>query len=222
MDRHTGIVGLLLVILGGFLPGAGPAVADCPSARVTPLAELRAGRVAEGRHVTTEGIVTGVFTGADRLGGFFLQDGDTHPVGLFVYAPALEGRAPKPGDRVQVAGRFARFHERPQVSRITDLNVCAHVGLPGPVELRLPQDAARLADLQDVKVRLDQTLTVTGNAQLGRYGSLHLAAGGRLFRPGQGAVQHRDSHMAAIARTRDPSLTSMPRERGGWMTRSRG
>ena len=211
MDRHTGIVGLLLVILGGFLPGAGPAVADCPSARVTPLAELRAGRVAEGRHVTTEGIVTGVFTGADRLGGFFLQDGDTHPVGLFVYAPALEGREPKPGDRVQVAGRFARFHERPQVSRITDLNVCAHVGLPGPVELRLPQDAARLADLQDVKVRLDQTLTVTGNAQLGRYGSLHLAAGGRLFRPGQGAAQQRDSHMARQIVLDDGSYRANPR-----------
>jgi uncharacterized protein len=192
MDRHTGIVGLLLVVLGGFFLGAGPAVADCPGTRVTPLAELRAGRVAEDRRVTIEGIVTGVFTGSDRLGGFFLQDGDTPPVGLFVYAPALEGRGPRPGDRLQVTGRFARFHARPQVSRITDLNVCAHVGLPRPVELRLPRDAARLAELQDVKVRFDQTLTVTGNAELGRYGSLRLAAGGRLFRPGQGAVHARD------------------------------
>ena len=209
MDRHTGIVGLLLVILG-FLWGTGPAVADCPDARVTPLAELRAGRVAEDRRVTIEGIVTGIFTGGDRLGGFFLQENDTPPVGLFVYAPALEGREPKPGDRVQVTGRFARFHERPQVSRITDWNVCAHVGLPRPVELRLPQDAARLAELQDVKVRFDQTLTVTGNAQLGRYGSLHLAAGGRLFRPGQGAVHARDSAIARQIVLDDGSYRANP------------
>jgi len=210
MHRHTGIVGLLLAILGGFVPGAGPAVADCPGARVTPLAELRAGRVTEDRHVTIEGVVTGVFTGADRLGGFFLQDGDTPPVGLFVYAPALEGREPKPGDRVQIAGRFARFHDRPQVSRITDLNVCAHEGLPRPVDLRLPQDAARLADLQDIKVRLDQTLTVTGNAELGRYGSLRLAADGRLFRSGQGTVQHRDSNMARQMVLDDGSYRANP------------
>nr|WP_296748367.1 ExeM/NucH family extracellular endonuclease [Thioalkalivibrio sp.] len=210
MHRHTGMVGLLLVVLGGFVPGTGPAVADCSGAQVTPLAELRAGRVAEGRHVTIEGVVTGVFTGADRLGGFFLQEGDTPPVGLFVYAPTLEAREPKPGDRVQVAGRFARFHERPQVSRITDLNVCSHIGLPLPVALRLPEDAARLADLRDVKVRLDQTLTVTGNAQLGRYGSLQLAAGGRLFHPGQDAVPERDLNSARQIVLDDGSYRANP------------
>ncbi len=210
MDRHTGIVGLLLVILGGFLLGAVPAVADCPGARVTPLAELRAGRVAEDRPVTIEGIVTGVFTGGDRLGGFFLQDDGMPAVGLFVYAPALDDREPKPGDRVQVTGRFARFHERPQVSRIMDWNVCAHVGLPRPVELRLPQDTARLAELQDVKVRFDQALTVTGNAQLGRYGSLRLAAGGRLFRPGQGPVHARDSAIARQIVLDDGSYRANP------------
>ena len=210
MDRRTGIAGLLLVVLGGFLPGTGPAVADCPGTRVTPLAELRAGRVAEDRRVTIEGTVTGVFTGADRLGGFFLQDGDTPPVGLFVYASTLDDRELKAGDRVQVAGRFARFHERPQVSRITDLKVCAHVGLPRPVELRLPEDAARLNELQDVKVRLDQVLTVTGNAELGRYGSLRLAAGGRLFRPGQGAVHARDSDSARQIVLDDGSYRANP------------
>lgn len=210
MERRTGIVGLLLLILGGCLPGAGPAVADCPRAQVTPLADLRSGRVAEDRRVTVEGVVTGVFTDDDGLGGFFLQEGDTPPVGLFVYAPALDGREPKAGDRVQVAGRFVRFHQRPQLTRLATLNVCAHVGPPRAVELRLPEDAARLAEFQDVKVRLDQTLTVTGNAELGRYGSLHLAAGGRGFRPGQGAAHPRDGDGTRLIVLDDGSYRANP------------
>jgi uncharacterized protein len=161
-----------------------PAVADCPRALVTPLSELRSGLVGEGRRVTVEGIVTGVFTGPERLGGFFIQHEALPRAGLFVYAPSLSAEDVRPGDRVQFAGRFNRFHGRPQISRVDGLQVCAHPGLPDPVALRLPRDAARLGDLQDVKVRFDQPLTVTGNHELGRYGSLRLSADDRLFRRG--------------------------------------
>jgi uncharacterized protein len=210
MDRRTGIVGLLLLTLGGFSLGTPAAVADCPRAQVTPLAELRTGRVPENRRVTVRGTVTGVFTGGARLGGFFLQDDGVPPVGLFVHAPALDGQEPRAGDAVQVTGRFARFHGRPQVSRVADLRICDHPGLPAPVSLRLPEDAGRLADLQDVKVRFDQVLTVTGNRELGRYGSLRLSAGGRLFRPGQGAGATRQTNLSRQIVLDDGSYRANP------------
>jgi uncharacterized protein len=210
MDRHTGIVGLLLLTLGGFSLGTPAAVADCPRAQVTSLAELRTGRVPENRRVTIQGTVTGAFTGGARLGGFFLQDDGVPPVGLFVHAPALDGQEPRAGDAVQVTGRFAHFHGRPQVSRIADLHVCDHPGLPAPVSLRLPEDAGRLADLEDVKVRFDQGLTVTGNHELGRYGSLRLSADGRLFRPGQGTGTTRDTNLSRQIVLDDGSYRANP------------
>ncbi len=184
MRRHTGMFRLITVLLWVATAQlvTAPAIADCPRARLTPVTELRSGLVAEGRTVTVEGIVTGVFIGPERLGGFFLQQGVRPPAALFVYAPALSPEGIRPGDRVQFEGRFNRFHGRPQVHRIDNLRVCAHPGLPDPVALRLPEDASRLSDLQDVKVRFDQSLTVTGNYELGRYGSLRLSADGRLYR----------------------------------------
>jgi uncharacterized protein len=210
MDMRTGIVGVLLLILGSFAPGTSAAVADCPQARVTPIAELRSGRVPENRRVTVQGTVTGVFTGGARLGGFFLQDDGMPPVGLFVHAPGLDGHEPRAGDAVQLTGRFGRFHGRPQVSRVAELRVCDHPGLPSPVSLRLPEDAGRLADLEDVKVRFDQVLTVTGNHELGRYGSLRLSADGRLFRPGQGTGATRHTNLSRQIVVDDGSYRANP------------
>jgi len=190
---------------------AAPAIADCPRALVTPLTELRSGLVAEGRRVTVEGTVTGVFIGPERLGGFFIQQQDLPPAGLFVYAPALSADAVRPGDQAQVAGRFNRFHGRPQISRIDNVHVCAHPGLPDPVIVRLPEDAARLADLQDVKIRFDQPLTVTGNYELGRYGSLRLSVDGRLYRKTGVVATGPDSPQARQIVLDDGSYRANPR-----------
>lgn len=183
MPASNGIAWLVSVLLWATASfAASPVAADCPPTLVTPIPELRAGRVAEGESVTVEGIVTGVFLGPERLGGFFVQHDALPPAGLFVYAPSLAPQSLRPGDRVLIAGRFDRFRGRPQLSRINDVHVCTHAGLPDPVVLRLPGDAARLASLHGVKVRFEQPLTVTGNYELDRYGSLHLSAPGRLYR----------------------------------------
>ncbi len=183
MKRRTGIVATLLLLWVVSSPVS--VAADCPPEELTELAELRMGGIPENRRVTVEGVVTAVFYGQDRLGGFFIQNDATPPIGLFIYAPALADNAPRAGDRVQVSGRFDRFHGRPQINRVTDLKACSHHGLPTPYVLTLPADATQLSDLQDIKVRVPQPLTVTGNHQLGRYGSLRLSAEGRLFRQGQ-------------------------------------
>jgi len=176
--------GTLLSVLLLVLAVAHSAAADCTGAQLTPIAQLRAGTVAEDRPVTVEGVVTGVFTGNQQLGGFFLQEAGDPPSGIFVYAPDRRGEASRPGRQVQVEGRFLRFHGRPQISRVSALRDCGEAGLPEPVALELPRDARRLARLQDVKVRFPQTLTVTGNHELHRHGTLRLSADGRLLHPG--------------------------------------
>lgn len=183
MPARTGIAWLVSVLLWAataFM--ASPVAADCPRTLLTSIPELQSGAVAEGGSVTVEGVVTGVFLGPERLGGFFVQHDALAPAGLFIYAPSLPPQSLRPGDRVQVAGRFDRFRGRPQVSRIDDVHVCTHAGLPDPVVLQLPEDSRRLADLHGVKVRFEQPLTVTGTHELGRYGSLRLSARGRLYR----------------------------------------
>ncbi|MGM0554324.1 MAG: ExeM/NucH family extracellular endonuclease [Pseudomonadota bacterium] len=171
---------LALLLLAPVLPAG----ADCPAADARrTLAELRTGSVPEGQPVTVEGVVTGVFLDADALGGFYLQQDTTPPVGLFIYAPALDPVTV--GHRMQVTGRFSRYRGRPQLSRIQAVHDCGKTGLPDPVTLRLPDDAQRLSDLHDVRVRFAQPLAVSGNHELGRYGSLALSADGRLIHPGQ-------------------------------------
>ncbi|WP_018868306.1 MULTISPECIES: ExeM/NucH family extracellular endonuclease [unclassified Thioalkalivibrio] len=146
----------------------------------------------DGTSVVLEGIVTGVFMDADELGGFYLQDDEPDtPTGLFVYAPHHDPVTP--GDRLRVQGRFGHHHGRPQLARIDGIEACGSGRLPEAVTLELPRDAQRLSDFEDVRVRFDQTLTVTGHHELERYGSLKLSADGRLWHPGQtGAFDDHD------------------------------
>ncbi len=145
-----------------------------------------------GTAVEVEGVISGAFHGGDALKGFYLQqtarpDGDGLPAGLFVYAPALDRAArdrAAAGHHVRVKARVSEFRGQLQLSRVSRINLCGEPGLPEAQPLSLPpEDADTLARMEGLKVVLPQTLTVTGNDQLVRYGTLDLAADGRLFRP---------------------------------------
>lgn len=183
--RQAGARARALLLLGlalSGLSGAAPA-RECPPFAGPALAEVKAAPA--GQAVTVEGVVTGVFLGRDELGGFYLQS-ERGASAVFVYAPRLgarERRALTPGTRVRLQARTAEHQGRPQLTAPQAVQTCGRPGLPAPVELTLPRDAARLGELVDVKVRFAQPLTVTGNYLLARFGSLDLAAGGRLFRP---------------------------------------
>ena len=180
MCKRILLLGLWLLCLA-----TPPAAAECDRSGLVAIADLRTGAVADGHRVSTEGVVTGVFLGRERLGGFFLQAAGEPPAGLFVHAPDIDAGQVAPGRRMQVDGRFTRFHGRPQVHRISALRDCGVARTPEPVVLRLPDDAHRLPSLQDTRVRFEQVLTVTGNRELHRYGTLRLAAEGRLWHPGE-------------------------------------
>jgi len=141
-----------------------------------------------GRRVVVEAIVVGDFQGAGRLQGFFLQQADDEAdhdpatsEGLFVYDGT--GRVPVAvGDRVRVAGTVREFGTAPdtltELSGVKVVKVCGsgHTVTPAAVSLPVSGSGA-WKRVEGMAVRFTQTLTVTGNHDLGRYGAGGTGAG---------------------------------------------
>lgn len=141
--------------------------------------------------VRLHGVVTGVWSDPDALHGVFIQGRDRapdgKPSGLFVYLGDARDRAAgtaadlEAGDVVAVAGTLDRFHGRLQVRRVSTLDRCAtdqDVRSAAP-----PPEGAWSTRYEGVRIRWTEDLTVTGNHELARHGTLHLARFGRVFRP---------------------------------------
>ncbi len=180
----------LLLSLAGFVLFGRPAAGDCGTHEdvvpIARLAGLQGEPPADGTPVVIDGTVTGVFPGRDGLNGFFIQHSDdAGPAGIFVYAPgftAADWQVVRPGARLRLEGLTGTWRGQPQVHRVHAVHECGDGDLPAASELRLPADQERLQALRGTLVSLPQTLTVTGNYTLGRFGALKLSAGGRLFR----------------------------------------
>ncbi|WP_196140092.1 ExeM/NucH family extracellular endonuclease [Aliikangiella sp. G2MR2-5] len=142
-----------------------------------------------GQSVVVEGIVVGDFQGSDKLHGFFLQeeivdydDDNSTSEGIFVYDHSF-GVDVNIGDRVRVAGKAGEYGGMTQVSSITDLLVCDYDMTYETRTLSLPlQSVKSLESVEGMHVRFTQTLTVSENYNLGRYGELVLS-NGRLYNP---------------------------------------
>lgn len=182
--------GTLAVLLAALLATVPAAWADCPPAQLTPLQAIKGiGRPAipADQHVTVEGTVSGVFLGEDRLGGFYIQsEGPAAPIGIFVYAPRVPSayaRLIEPGNHLQITARTGRFREQIQLEQVQALRLCRRGMPPQPLALHLyGAPPTPLARLEGLLITLPQVLTVSGNHELGRYGSLTLSTDGRLFR----------------------------------------
>jgi predicted extracellular nuclease len=140
-----------------------------------------------GARVEVEAVVTADFR--DGLGGFFLQDADGErdgdPAtsdGLFVFSSV----AIEVGQRVRLAGTVAEHGELTELERVSVIGACPGDRSASPARLRFPLGARdQLERYEGMRVELTQTLTVTGNYDLPRYGALELSASGRLFQPTQ-------------------------------------
>jgi uncharacterized protein len=159
---------------------------------VTPIGTIQgsaAGSLLVGSVVEVEGVVVGNFQDA-RIAGLFVQtpdpkvDGDPNTSeGLFVYAGAKRV-AVAPGALVRVRGEVAEFHDLTELRNVSDLLICEQKAQASAHTLKLPLDSgADLERFEGMLTRIDQALTVTGNFALGRFGSLDLSVGGRLFQP---------------------------------------
>ncbi len=190
--------GALLISLIGFLLFGQAAEGRCDRSLETPLAEVLGhvpglDAMEQGALVSTGGVVTGVYPGRDGLNGFFMQSGgdaDGGPSGLFVYAPGLgdtQWERLEPGVRIQLEARLGEYRGWRQLHRVNTVRICASPGLPDPVALELPLETDSLHRHHGVLVHFPQTLVVTGNYELGRFGSLALSAEQRRLRQRSGA-----------------------------------
>ena len=139
--------------------------------------------------VTVEAVVVGDFQGSDALGGFFLQEDDDQvdadpatSEGLFVFNDDTD-TAVTAGQRVRVQGRVEEAFGLTRLAEVTNTAVCG-TGTVTTAAVTLPQTALDDVEaFEGMRVRFDQTLTVTDPFNLGRFGELTVSSGGRLFNP---------------------------------------
>ncbi|OLT12848.1 endonuclease/exonuclease/phosphatase [Actinomadura sp. CNU-125] len=189
--------------LGGGLGTGAVRAAEAPAACAVPadteIAEVQgtggASPVA-GRIVRVEGIVTADYQRSDQLRGFFVQDPtpDDDPRtsdGIFVYST----RDVDVRDRVLVTGEAVEYHGLTELSPVSAVDVCGTGRAIAPDNVRLPlEDGATLERFEGVLLRLRGEMAASETYDLGRYGEITVAAGGRLFQPTDG---HDDSARAA-------------------------
>jgi uncharacterized protein len=143
-----------------------------------------------GQSIILEAIVVGDFQATNELNGFFIQeedvDADTNPLtseGVFVYT-AGTGVNVNVGDRVRVTGTVAEFNGLTELSTVTTTVLGSGMPLPTAATVQLPFSAAdTLERYEGMRIILPQTLTVTENYNLGRYGEVWFSSGGRLMQP---------------------------------------
>jgi uncharacterized protein len=152
-----------------------------------------------GATVTVAGIVTGDFQDHDadtgnNLGGFFITSAvaDSDPAsseGLFVFEQGHESVDVAVGDRVRVTGKVQEYYRETQLlARTVHIDgrsnaAATLVALPVPAT-STNADGDAIADLERYEgmlVRFPRPLVVTGVNELERFGTLELAAGGRLW-----------------------------------------
>lgn len=176
---------------GGPPPGGSTLISDIQGAGDTsPM---------EGQTITVTGLVTGDFQEGDsdgtrNLGGFYLQDAppdfnfDTSD-GIFVFdgdTPAVDVAA---GDLVEVQGEVTEYFGETQIHLTSVRVVGAGAVIPTPVNLPVSgtttnSDGDLVADLERFEgmyVEFTDPLTVTGLWTLGRFGTVTLSEGGRLY-----------------------------------------
>ena len=177
---------------GSVAPAVPPPAVDAGACGTTftPAHAIQGGGAATpfaGQVVTTEGVVVGDYEGAQpALRGFYLQDaagdGDaTTSDAVFVFNDGAD--QVKLGDVVRVRGTAGEFQGQTQVTAGAVVT-CGSDASVAPADVTLPVASADFLErYEGMLVRLPQSLTVTEHFQLGRFGQVVLASGGRLPQP---------------------------------------
>ena len=173
------VLGLALILLSSAAVAGAGQCGDPGTTALDRIAGVDGAPLPEGREVIIEAPVSASFPGQSGLNGFFVES-DMPRVGLFVYAPDVTpGAAPKPAERWRLQARTGRYRGRIQLERLEGL---VHCGAEPVKPTAVPADTLDdPADFANRLIRIDGPLTVTDTYQLGRYGSMRLAQGGRAF-----------------------------------------
>ena len=139
-----------------------------------------------------QGIVTALYFKdqyASQVGGFFMQDPtpDADPLtsdGIFVYTGSDPGLVV--GEEVFVSAKVDEYYGLTElVSPSIVKGSTSQTILPMTLDLPIPAGTT-LERYEGVLVTLPETLTVSQNYFLGRYGQLTLSANGRMYNPTNG------------------------------------
>ncbi|WP_066943746.1 ExeM/NucH family extracellular endonuclease [Microtetraspora fusca] len=179
-------------------PSSSPSASPSPTASPTPEATCDTPithRIAQvqgsgdvsplaGTDVRVEGVVVGAYQGAGQFGGFYIQDPtpDADPAtseGLFVYSSSPV----KVGDRVRVSGKVVEYNGLTEISPATAVNVCG-TGVITPTKVKLPlKKGVTFERYEGMLVTFKGDLAASEIYNLGRFGEITLAEGGRLWQP---------------------------------------
>ena len=160
----------------------------------TPISSIQGtGMTAKSGSYTVEAIVTGVFPTLSPA-GFYIQeedaDADSDPKtseGIFVVSSSVVSI----GDKVKVSGTVLESSASPSFNQAiinaTSVSVLSSASTMPTVSLiKLPLlDTNDFERYEGMLVRFIDTLTVTDNFNLGRFGELGLSVGGVLYQPTQ-------------------------------------
>ncbi|MCK7592419.1 ExeM/NucH family extracellular endonuclease [Pseudomarimonas salicorniae] len=172
-------------------PVAQPPVAKGPPRSIGDVQGPAARSPYEGQTVTVQGVVTGNFVSG--LEGFFMQDasgaedGDRATSdGLFVSWKRDAQPKVRRGERLSVTGRVVELGARaPTLTALVDarIEVLGRAAVQATTLSRAPARAADWEALEGMWLRLPGPLVISGNANLSRFGELHMAFGERLRAP---------------------------------------
>jgi uncharacterized protein len=138
-----------------------------------------------------EAVVIGDFQDSNGLNGFFVQEEDsdadndsTTSEGLFI----ASNLPVTTGDKVHVVGTVSERFNMTRLESVKSVDICASaLPLPAVTELSLPfdPDSNNPEWREGMLVNFPQSLTVTENFNLARFGEVMVSSGSRLMIPTQ-------------------------------------
>jgi predicted extracellular nuclease len=186
---------VLLALALGVLPVNAQNACGGPATAISAIQGSGATSPMSGQTVTIEAVVVGDFQKPSvELRGFFVQQPtpDNDPAtseGLFVFDPNTLVDV-KVGDRVHAQGQVKEFTSGAvtltELDSISGVTVCASDVPVQPTAVTLPLPSGDAWErYEGILLTFPQTLTVSENYDLARYGSVLLSEGGRLYNPTQ-------------------------------------
>ncbi len=129
-----------------------------------------------GQEVKTSGIVTAKFIGTNKIGGYFIQDptGDGNVLtsdGVFVSTTTDNVAV---GDNVEVTGTVSETNGRTQLVTVTATNIVSSNNVLPVTHVQYNASNWNWEQYEGMLLQFDQTLYVTSNYYLLKYGQLSL------------------------------------------------
>lgn len=163
---------------------------------ITPIAEIQgtgASTPLNGQTVTTQGVVTAVYTGQGSKNGFYIQepgavDLESHDAstGVFIYGGSSFAGGVEIGDSVQVTGSVSEFSDVTQITTTSTTILTGDDALGEAVAVELPEWPATDAEREVFEGMLlapQGDYVVTDNYSLNQFGEIGLGFEGLLLTP---------------------------------------